>query len=95
MDELINQLNKLDINKKVSNDSIDSICDSIAKIYIDSHVEVKKEDIKYVSTIISNLPLTQIQFNKLDCIGLLMAKLIRQIKCVEFKNAFIIPKYVY
>lgn len=95
MDELINQLNKLDINKELSDDSIDLICESIAKISIDSHVEVKKENIEHVSSIISNLPLTQIQIKKLDCVGLLISKLIRKIKYVEFKDAFSIPKYIY
>lgn len=95
MDELINQLNNLDINKELSNDSIDLICESIAKISIDSPVEIKREDIEQISCIISTLPLTQIQIKKLDCVGLLIAKLIRKIKCVEFKDAFDMPKYIY
>lgn len=98
MDELINQLNKLDINKEVPDDSIDSICDSLSrmcKISETKHIEIKKEEVEQVVQIISKLPLNQNQIKKLDNIGLLIGSLMRKIKCYEFADAYAIPKYVY
>lgn len=98
MDELINQLNALDINKEISDDSIDSICDSLSqmcKISETSDIEIKQNQVAQVVEVISKLPLSEKQIKKLDRIGILIGNLIRKIKCYEFPDAYVIPKYVY
>ena len=95
MDELINQLNKLDLAEQVSDDSIDLICDSLNKISISQTSEVKPEEITQVVTMVSKLPLSPNQIKKLDCFGLLVSKLIRKIKCYEFPDAYKVPNYVF
>ena len=99
MDELISQLNKLDINKEVSDKSIDDICNSfneLCKISANTTcTEIKQEDVTQVVNIISKLSLNENQVKKLDNIGILLSKLLRKIKCYEFADAYNIPKYVY
>jgi len=98
MNELINQLNKLDINKEASDESIDNICNSFSefcKISDNTCTEIKQEDITQVVNIISKLPVNKNQLKKLDNIGILLSNLLRKIKCYEFTDAFNIPKYVY
>lgn len=97
MDELINQLNKLDINKEVSDDSIDFICESLnkmCKISETKEPEIKHEKVIQVVEIIGKLPLNESQIKKLDNIGLLIGNLMRKIKCYEFPDAYAIPKYI-
>lgn len=98
MDELINQLNKLDINKDIPEESIDDICISLSemcKISNNTCTNVKKEDINQVVNLISKLPLNESQVKKLNNIGVLLSKLLRKIKCYEFADAYTIPRYVY
>ena len=98
MNELINQLNKLDINKEVSDESIDNICNSFSefcKISDNTCNEIKQEDITQVVNIISKLPVNKNQLKKLDNIGILLSNLLRKIKCYEFTDVYNIPKYVY
>jgi len=98
MDELINQLNKLDINKQVPDESIDLICDSLTnlcKISETKELEIKQEKVIQVVDIIGKLPLNENQIKKLDNIGLLIGNLMRKIKSYEFADAYAIPKYVY
>jgi hypothetical protein len=98
MDELINQLNNLNINKEVSDKSIDDICNSLSemcKISDNTCTEIKQEDITQVVNIISKLPVNENQVNKLDNIGLLLSNLLRKIRCYEFADAYSTPKYVY
>jgi hypothetical protein len=95
MDELINQLNKLDINKEIPDDSVDLLCDSISKIIINDDISIDNNEIIQVTNIISTLPLNPVQIKKLDCIGLLISKMMRKIKCYEFADAYAIPKYVF
>ncbi len=100
MDELINQLNALDINKEIPDDSIDSICDSLSQMCKISetsetkNLEIKQEKVVQVVEIISKLPLNEKQIKKLSNIGILIGNLMRKIKCYEFPDAYVIPKYV-
>jgi hypothetical protein len=98
MDELISQLNKLDINKEVPDESIDEICNSLSnlcKISNDFDIKANQEDVTQAVNIISKLSFNKNQVQKLDNIGLLISNLIRKIKCYEFPNAYTIPNYVY
>ncbi len=101
MDELINQLNALDINKEVPDNSIDLICDSLSQMCKISEtaetkdLEIKQKQVAQVVEIISKLPLNENQIKKLDRIGILIGNLIRKIKCYEFPDAYVIPKYIY
>ena len=97
MDELINQLNKLDISKEIPDESVDSICDSLSrmcKISETKDTKIKQENVIQVVELIAKLPLNEIQIKKLDNIGLLIGNLMRKIKCYEFPDAYVIPKYV-
>ncbi len=98
MDELINQLNALDINKEIPDDSIDSICDSLSqmcKISESKDLEIKQNQVAQVVEVISKLPLSENQIKKLDRIGILISNLMRKIKCYEFPDAYKVPKYIY
>ncbi len=95
MDEIISQLAKLDLNKQVSDDSLDSICESLNKLSLAPNTQVKHEEITQVVQIVSKLPLTPEQVKKLDNIGLVISKLMRKIKSYEFPDAYKIPKYVF
>jgi|LauGreDrversion4_2_1035121.scaffolds.fasta_scaffold28152_5 hypothetical protein len=97
MDELINQLNALDFNKEVQDESIDSICDSLSqmcKISETKDIEIEQEKVVQVVEIISKLSLNEKQIKKLSNIGILIGNLMRKIKCYEFPDAYAIPKYV-
>ncbi len=97
MDELINQLNALDFNKEVQDESIDSICDSLSqmcKISETKDFEIEQEKVVQVVEIISKLSLNEKQIKKLSNIGILIGNLMRKIKCYEFPDAYAIPKYV-
>lgn len=95
MDELINQLNKLNIHNEIYDESIDLICESLTKISIDQNINVKTEQITQVTNLISNIPINENQIKKLEFIGLLVSKLVKKIKHYEFADAFAIPKYIY
>ncbi len=97
MDELINQLNALDFNKEVQDESIDSICDSLSqmcKISETKDIEIEQEKVVQVVEIISKLSLNEKQIKKLSNIGIIIGNLMRKIKCYEFPDAYAIPKYV-
>ncbi len=95
MDEIISQLAKLDLDKQVSDDSLDSICESLNKLSLAPNTQVKSEEITQVVQIVSKLPLTPEQVKKLDNIGLVISNLMRKIKCYEFPDAYKIPKCVF
>ncbi len=79
MDELINQLEKLNINEsQIKDNSLDSLIDNFNKIQI-SEEEIKKPEVQQKI----------VKFKNLLC------NLLCKMKAYELKAAFQIPKCIY
>lgn len=95
MDELINKLNNMDLNKEISDDSIDSLCESLCHLSINPTINVQQAEIEHVVSVIAKIQINPIQIKKLDIIGVLISNLMKKIKYYEFPDAYKIPKYIY